>query len=271
MKKFIAPFGMAFLFIVSQLIAAFVSIPFKKAGIKAFENPNDPMNVVQIIIYFIVFTAIILIISKYKENLIKYVILLAFFLASISIFQAFFYFIPFSFFIALLLSIIMVVLLIKYPEWYVIDFFGVFIAGGIAAIFAISILPIYIILLLIILAIYDFIAVYKTKHMVKLAETVANSNLPLLMIFPKKEGYSYLKDELGGRNAIYMGLGDIVIPGMLISASFLEKGFIGFISTLAGSLIGFAVLMILIRKSPQPGLPYLNGGAIAGYLLAHFL
>ena len=274
MRKFIAPIGMAFLFVISQLIAVFVAKPFKEAGFEAFENPSDPMNIIQLFAVLLVFTLFILIMAKYKEEMVKYVILFFFFMASLSIFQAFFYFVSasFSFFLALIISIAMLILFIKHPEWYVIDFFGVFLAGGIAAIFAISLSIEYILLLLIALAIYDALSVYKTRHMVKLAETITSSNLPLLMIVPKKSSFSYLKSKFGKeRDAVYMGLGDLIIPGILIAAAYLEKGLLGFTATLGGALIGYMLLMFLISKGPQPGLPYLNGGAILAYVMVHFL
>lgn len=274
MKKFIAPAGMSLLFITSQLIAVSIAQPFKKAGFSAFENPENPMNIVQIFAVIMVFTLFILIIAKYKEEIVKYIILFSFFLASLSIFQAFFYFIEasLSLLFSLIVSITMLVLLIKHPEWYVIDFFGVFLTGGISAIFAISLSIEMIILFLIVLAVYDAIAVYKTKHMVKLAETIADSNLPLLMIVPKKASYSYIKSKIGkDKDAVYVGLGDLIIPGILITASYIEHGINGFALTLGGALAGYLLLMKLIEKGPQPGLPYLNGGAIIAYAILHFL
>lgn len=265
---------MSFLFIISQLIAVSIAQPFKKAGFEAFENPENPMNIVQIFAVIIVFTLLILVIAKYKEEMVKYIILFSFFLASLSIFQAFFYFIEssFSLLFSLIVSITMLLLLIKHPEWYVIDFFGVFLTGGISAIFAISLSIEMIILFLIVLAVYDAIAVYKTRHMVKLAKTIADSNLPLLMIVPKKASYSYIKSKIGGdRDAVYVGLGDLIIPGILITASYLEHGMNGFAFTLAGALAGYFLLMRLIEKGPQPGLPYLNGGAIIAYAILQFL
>ena len=273
MKKIVAPLGMAFLFILTQLIAAFVVKPFKEAGMQAFENPSDPMNIIQIFVVLLIFTLFILLMAKYKERMVKYIILFFFFMASLSIFQAFFYFLPtFSFIIAMVISLTMLFLLLKHPEWYVVDFFGIFIAGGIAAIFAISLAIEYIIILLIALAIYDAISVYKTKHMVKLAETITSSHLPLLMVVPKTSSFSYLRGKFGReRDAVYMGLGDLIIPGVLIAASYMQYGIYGFIATLTGALVGYITLMLLIAKGPQPGLPYLNGGAILAYAFLHFL
>lgn len=371
MKKFGAPAGMAVLFVVSQLIAIFVAPSFKEAGFETFENPNDPLNIVYIFFIILIFTLIILLIAKYRKNLVKYIILLFFFLTAFTIFQAFFYSVDspsltieekvdfqggkliytiwvnntgnkpvknvvvstlyhenftfissqpandtgfnnrwtlteirggeskviyikgerkgnnvppietdvsfayestFAILSAFIISVVMLFLLVKYPEWYVIDTFGIFLAGGISAIFAISLSIELILLFLIALAIYDAVSVYKTKHMVKLAETAVSSHLPLLMIFPKKASYSYLRDKWRDeRDAVYMGLGDIVIPGILITASYLEYGLTGFILTLLGALIGYILLMTLISKGPQPGLPYLNGGVIVAYVILHFL
>ena len=275
MKRFLPPAGMAMLFIVSQIIAVVVAPSFKDAGMEAFDNPEDPMNIVQIFAILLVFTIFILIIAKYREKMVKYIILFFFFLASISIFQGFFYFIipSLSAILAIATSIIMIALLIYHPEWYVIDAFSVFIAGGMAAIFAISLAIEYIVLLLIALAIYDAISVYRTKHMITLAKTIISSNLPLLLMVPKKLSFSYRKSSIEGeeRDAVYVGLGDFIIPGMLVVASYLEMGWLGFIATMCGALLGYAVLMILIARGPQPGLPFLNGFALAAYGIAHLL
>jgi presenilin-like A22 family membrane protease len=41
---------------------------------------------------------------------------------------------------------------------------------------------------------------------------------------------------------------------------------------MVGSLVGYAALMTLVlRGNPQAGLPFLNGGALAGYILAYVL
>ncbi len=272
-----AAIGMAFLMAASMLIAAFVAEPFKKEGMQAFENPNDVMNVVQIFVIMLVFTAIILIIAKYKENAMKYLILFIFFMTAISIFNAFLYYIPYSFFLSLAISLIMLILLIKHPEWYVIDAFGIFLAGGIAAIFAISLSTWLIILLLILLAAYDAISVYKTRHMISLAKSVTSSNLPLLMIFPKSRKFSYMEKqdiESDEKDAIFMGLGDAIIPAILVAHAYIQS-MTAFLLTFFGTMLGYAILMNLIKKGPQPGLPYLNAGAIAGYAIyliyPHFL
>ena len=275
MKQVMAPLGMAALFVVSQCIAAVVAPSFKSEGFETFENPNDPVNIFYIFSVIIIFTALILFIAKYKEDFVKYIILFSFFLASLSIFDAFFYLLvpSLSSVIAIFVAIIMIILIIRHPEWYVVDLFGVFLAGGIAALFAISLSLELILIFLIVLAAYDAISVYKTKHMVRLAETITSSHLPLLLMVPKNTTFSYRKLKKLGRkrDAVYMGLGDFIIPGWLIAYASVELGFIGFFITLVGALVGYVVLMALVSRGPQPGLPLLNGGAITAFALIYWL
>lgn len=266
-----APAGMLILFILSQFVAALIAPSFQEEGFQTFEDPDNPLNILYIFSVIIVFTLIILVIAKYKENYVKYIILLFFFLASISIFEAFFYFLlpNYALHLGLIVGAFMLLLLVIYPEWYVIDIFGVFLAGGIAAIFSISLSVELILIFLVLLSFYDLISVFKTKHMITLAESLTSSQLPLLMIIPKKATFSYLRPQkiTHQKDAIYMGLGDFIIPGWLIAYSYLEYGSLGFLLTLCGAIFGYLLLMSRVRKGPQPGLPYLNGGAIIGFAI----
>ncbi len=84
------------------------------------------------------------------------------------------------------------------------------------------------------------------------------------------------------RDAFYIGLGDAVIPTILIaSAAFFRPGgsplldvpgialTIPALGAMLGTICGLLVLMWLVMKGrAHAGLPLLNGGAIAGYLIA---
>jgi presenilin-like A22 family membrane protease len=79
------------------------------------------------------------------------------------------------------------------------------------------------------MALYDAISVYKTKHMIDLADTLIDLKLPILYVIPKTRGYSLIKQTKGlkeslaegeKRDAFFMGVGDIVIPGILAAAAF---------------------------------------------------
>lgn len=267
---------MGALFFIAQIMSLAAINPFHDVGVKAFENPDDPANIVQIILIVIVFTAFILLVARYRKDFVKYVILFVFFMSIYYIFQAFFLIaVPsISFPLALAVAILSIILLMKYPEWYVVDALGVAMAAGIIAIFGSSLSIPLAVALLSILAVYDAISVYKTKHMISLADTVVGESLPLLMVVPKKRNYSFLKEEGLGeeRDALFMGLGDVIIPGILASASYFYGSLYVAMAAIVGSLAGFFFLMNMAAKgNPQAGLPCLNGGAIAGYAISSYL
>ena len=178
------------------------------------------------------------------------------------------------------LAVQLTFLLMTYPEWYVIDIAGVILAAGVAAIFGISFGLLPALLLLFGLAIYDAWAVYSTGHMVDLADSVMDLKLPILLVMPKTSSYSFLSQgslneqiESGEkREALFMGLGDLVIPGALVVSAKATLGWAVGLASMFGSVIGFFILMIFVLSGrPQAGLPLLNGGAIIGYLLGAFL
>lgn len=278
---------MGFLFIVIPGLALLIAGPFEAAGIKAFENPDDPMNLVYIFIILLVVTALILLIAKFwKKQLIQVIILFAIGYTSVYVFYPLFAIVV-SDFISVILSIavavVLVLTLFKYPEWYVIDVCGIIIGAGAIAIFGASLGVSLVIILLIALAIYDAISVYKTKHMIDLADTVMDLKLPVLLVVPKIRHYSLiketkrLKEKLKNgeeRDAFFMGLGDIVMPGILVAASFhfIDNGLPIALSVIIGTLVGFTLLMTFVMKGkPQAGLPFLGGGAILGYVVSSYL
>ncbi|HET7324074.1 MAG TPA: presenilin family intramembrane aspartyl protease, partial [Halococcus sp.] len=84
------------------------------------------------------------------------------------------------------------------------------------------------------------------------------------------------------RDAFFVGLGDAVMPGVMVaSAAFFAPApplFSGFalslpaLSAMAGTICGLIVLLWLVMKGrAHAGLPLLNGGAILGYLLGAVL
>ena len=283
-KKILLPiFIMGSFFVIINGFALLIKNLFQPT----FEDTSNPVNILYIFIIIIVMTLIILIISRYwKKQVIQVIILFAIG------YTAFFIFVPlFALVLVDVLAIgsaivcagVLVVLLYKFPEWYIIDLCGVIVGAGAIAIFGISLSILLVIILLVILAAYDAISVYKTKHMIDLADTVMDLKLPVLLVVPKIRKYSLIREtkslkeklkEDEERDAFFMGLGDIVMPGILVVASSatLSNGLPIALSVLAGTLVGFAVLMtFVIKGKPQAGLPLLCSGAILGFFLSSLL
>lgn len=288
MRDIFPGFLMGGLFVLVHGLALLVVGPFEAADMGAFENPNDPMNLVFFFLIMLLFTAAILLIAKFwKKRVIQGIILWA------TGFTAFYVFYPllsfavpevWSFFLSATAAAVLVITLLKYPEWHVIDTCGIIIGAGAIALLGISLSIFLVIVLLVGLAIYDAMSVYKTKHMIDLADTVLDLKLPVLLVVPKIRKYSLVKETKSlkeklkhgeKRDAFFMGLGDVVMPGVLVASAFhniTSNGLIIALSVMLGTLLGFTVLMaVVIRGKPQAGLPFLCSGAILGYIVSSYI
>lgn len=287
-KKIILPvFLMGCLFVLIHGFSLIITDTFEQAGMQAFKNPDDPINIIFIVAILLMVTLVIIILSKFfKKQIIQFLILGAIGYTAAYVFIPLFSLIFFdviSIVLSVICAIILIVILYKYPEWYIIDISGIIVGTGAIAIFGISLGILVVIVLLLILAVYDAISVYKTKHMIDLADTVMDLKLPVLLVIPKKLHYSLIKetkslkekiDEGEERDAFFMGLGDIVMPGILVIAIYrnIANGLPLALFALIGTLIGFSMLMIFVIKGkPQAGLPFLCGGAIAGYVIGSLI
>lgn len=219
--------------------------------------------------------------------------------------------------IGIVVAIVLMVALIIRPEWYVVNTAGILVGAGVSVMLGVSFVPWLVIIFMIGMAIYDHWAVNGSKHMLTLADTMIDLKLPILLVAPKDKDYSFLDEgdqvmtdrgseahvELSSESAeaiptkpplkpvrkkksadaMFMGLGDVIFPGILVisSMTFLNGG-AGFgiwsgptmvaFGTLIGGLCGYMVLMTKVaRGKPQAGLPLLNGGSIIGYLISALL
>jgi len=198
-----------------------------------------------------------------------------------------------QFLIGIIVALVLMVLLYVHSEWYVVNTVGVLVGAGVIVMLGVAFVPTLIIIFMILAAIYDAWAVYKSKHMLELADTMIGLQLPILLVAPQDKGYSF-RDEKApisdidgselpeprvkqnkpkkNKEAMFMGLGDVIFPGMLVLSAVqwldTDYGLSVAISTLIGGLIGYTALMTYVaRGKAQAGLPLLNGGAILGYFI----
>jgi presenilin-like A22 family membrane protease len=259
--------GMGSFILLTQIIALLLAAPFDLAGVTAFENPDDPLNPIIFFIFIIAFTAFILVVLRFGGKRLVYFVMLA--AVTITIYYVMAVIIPYVV-IPEVCTLALALLLFKYPEWYVLDATGLIIGGGAAAIFGISLGILPVLLLLIILAVYDAIAVYKTKHMISLAESVIDLRMPILFVLPRKWSFSLMKgDEM--EDGFFMGLGDAIIPSVLVVSAFVNYELATpTLGALVGTLAGYAVLSTIAgRGKPHAGLPFLNSGAILGFAIGY--
>jgi presenilin-like A22 family membrane protease len=281
------------MFLLVQLGALALVDPFVSAGYQQVEDPSDPTNSFLYLVVILVATGgILLVVRLGVEGVLKAFVmltsgLLSWYVLSVVVPAV----VPGAVggWLALGLAGAIVVALWVYPEWYVIDAAGVLMAAGGAALFGISFGPLPALLLLSVLAVYDAISVYGTEHMLTLAESVTDLKLPLVLVVPLSLSYSFLGDDPmgaeseGPRDAFFIGLGDTVIPTVLVASAafFVEAPSLGVpgvaltlpaLLAMLGTLAGLAGLLWMVAKGrAHAGLPLLNGGAIVGYLIGAIL
>jgi len=277
--------GMPVMLLLVEIGALLLSLPMKEAGIMAFQDPTSAVNPLIFIGILLVFTAILLLLLRYRyRSLITVIIAVSIYFTFVYIFGSITILFAGSTILGIVLPLIIagvaIFVMYRYPEWYVIDILGILIAAGAASIFGISLDIIPVIILLVILAVYDAISVYKTKHMITLAEGVLEMKTPILFVIPKNTTYSYIRDGIGKigegeRGAFILGMGDLIMPSILVVSAnvFINPTTVTFVNVpaigaIAGSLGGlFVVLWFVNKGKPQAGLPPINSGAIIGFLI----
>ena len=301
--------GLPALYVGAQLVGLALANPFRSEGLATTSNPQSPTAPLLILAVIVIAPLAILLFARRRGGLeaIRHVVLIGIAASLYLTLFATFGLLPGSvplppYGVGLVLypaltaaavaSTGLYLALLMEPQWYVVDLAGFVAGGALIAILGISfgILPAF--LLLSILMVYDAIAVYRTKHMVSLADAVTDMKLPILMVMPDAADFDYpnappLREQrqrpVEERGALFMGLGDVVIPGTLVVSTFvwlpqvphlfgIGANLLMAAGVLVGSLVGYAVLMRRVATgNPQAGLPFLNGGAIVGYLVCYAL
>ena len=302
--------GLLALYVGAQAVALLLASPFRSAGLATNSNPNSLAGPLEIVVIIVIAPLFILYVARRQGGLAALRHLILFGIAGalyVTLYSTILVVLPQGILLppysgevvvypaltlAACLSGALYLALLMEPQWWVVDLVGFLAAGSLIAILGISFAVLPAILLLIALLVYDAIAVYGTKHMVSLAEVVTDMKLPILLVMPDRPGFDYaasgsLKQQrarpVEEREALFMGLGDVVIPGTLVVSAFIwlpsHPALLGVggnlwaaLGALLGSLVGYATLMrIVLRGNAQAGLPFLNGGALAGYVVAYVL
>jgi len=303
--------GLLALYIGAQIVGLALANPFRSEGLASNANPQSPTAPIALILVIVLAPLLILLLARRQGGVgaLRQLILLGIAGSLFFTLYATFLFLepsgalllpPYAaeiwvdpaLILAGIVSAGLYMALLMDPQWYIVDLAGFVAGGALIAILGISFGILPALILLSALMVYDAIAVYRTKHMVSLADVVTEMKLPILMVMPDRAGYDYtaaptLKEQRGQpmeeRAAMFMGLGDIVIPGTLVASAFvwlptvptvfgIGANLVVALAVMLGSLVGYGVLMrLVLGGNPQAGLPLLNGGAIAGYFLAYFL
>ncbi len=237
------------------------------------ERPEmgEEVGWVYIISAIILATAIFLLLMKFKAmNVWRVWFFLAVFLA------LWFAFAPFiGNFLAFILSLIFSFWKVFKPNIYIHNFTELFVYGGLAAIFVPSewFTLTTAFLLLFAISIYDAYAVWKSKHMVKMAKFQTKSKMFAGLAIPYKIPKFKKPKRIKIRTAV-LGGGDIGFPlmfaGVVMKNLLLTNPTTAFFKVLIIPVFTTIALAILLWKAEQdkfyPAMPFLTTGCVAGYL-----
>lgn len=145
--------------------------------------------------------------------------------------------------------------------------------AGISSVFGLSLNPFSVVVILLVLSVYDYIAVYKTKHMVAMAQTMLNYHAILAFIIPEK--FTGWWDDLDkakpGQGYMVLGGGDVALPLiMIVSSSLLSLRHAVLVAffVLLGLFVTHVLFVTQTTRKPMPALPPMALFSIIGFLVS---
>ena len=225
------------------------------------------------IILFVIATAILLIILKYFKYswLIQGIFYLAILEGLLIFTQAYFAWPQFLYVLAIIVFFWAI-----YQNVLMHNFVLVLSVSAISVFFGFKVMPGTAIIILLALAIYDFWAVYKTKHMIKMFKGLAEEKVNFSLIIPHSfQGlFKKIKEVSPTTEFMFLGTGDMAIPAIFV-VSALRISLLTSLLTALGAVLGFVLLYVIFvsqkDREPMPGLPPLVLGALFGYLISFLI
>ncbi|MBI4253160.1 hypothetical protein HY623_03230 [Candidatus Uhrbacteria bacterium] len=160
------------------------------------------------------------------------------------------------------------------PTVWTHDIIVILASAGIGSMFALNFSEYTAIALLLILSLYDGIAVVVTKHMIALAHEMIRHQATFALFVPERlRGFAAAIGTIRpGAGFLVFGGGDLVLPMIYLSVIARES------TTLAGYGVGGALvgqflnhMFLTTLRKPIPALPLIALGAIAGVALGRFI
>jgi presenilin-like A22 family membrane protease len=267
----------AFLFYLTLSLGIFCAANLEKIlEIQKIKIP--PFSSFEFIFYFFLATFFAFLIFRFlRERAIKGKIYKILFL-SVSFFSSLIFF---ESFLPEPTPLILVFLLIfwwiKKPIVLNQNLLIIFSLAGIGASLGLSLKPESVILILIVLSVYDFIAVYKTKHMVKIAKDMIEAGTILGLVFPfEPNGFLKSTKEIkpGEGKFLVLGGGDVALP-LIFSVSLIKigiwKSFLVAFFSLLGLFANFLLFIFQKERRAIPALPLISLFSIIGYFIVSIL
>ncbi|MBU7044680.1 MAG: hypothetical protein HXS47_13900 [Theionarchaea archaeon] len=236
-----------------QVCALVLAQRFWRAEVTLIESGDEPSVSVLLFGLVLLATLFVLLLIKFKLSFLLYYFTeyVGLFVITFVICTAFT-----TFYVSALIGVVAVFLRYFIKEFKKISV--IILAVGISSLLGVSLGVIPIIGFLLLLSVYDILAVRKTKHMQVIAEDAYSQGGSQIFTFDIQE------------ETIVLGSADIILPSMLVVSVFLHYSALEAFMT---SVFALAGLLLATRQREAPALPYASLGIIGfliGYLIQAF-
>jgi presenilin-like A22 family membrane protease len=164
--------------------------------------------------------------------------------------------------VALILALLFAFFKIVRPNVILHNFSELFLYGGLAAIFVPILNVRYAFILLLVLSAYDAYAVWKSKHMIKMAKFQTKTGVFAGLLIPYRYGKKQVKTAV-------LGGGDIGFPLIFAGTVLKTSGFLpALVVSLFSTIALFGLLWLSKKDRFYPAMPFITAGCIVGYLVS---
>ena len=250
-----------------------IATAFRIRNIFELQNIGIPsINPWQFILYFAIGTIIVLLLTFFvksgsiKRKIFKILFVFSVFWGGLLVLD-----IWLENILTLFLIVALVYFWLKKANIFIHNFCMILAIAGVGAIVGLRVQPEIMVILLALFSLYDFLAVYKTKHMIKMAKEMITYRAIFGIVVPsqRKDFSKLLREVKTGGKFLVLGGGDIAFP-LLLSVSFVPQSLIYALVVAFFSLIGLFVSFLIFikqrKKRPIPALPPIALFSIIGFL-----
>lgn len=290
MKRFTLT-SLIFLFVVAHGLGLFLAYQFKKAYItSAFPQFSWWWGLV----YFFLATILVLLVIRVLKNpripvslktlsakiVPKFISVLLILFTSQIIFGFFF-----TQYLVLLIAAVAISCYFFIPRVWIFNLIMIMGMVALGSLYGFFFSPWGIVGILFVIAIYDLLAVYKTKHMIVMAEAILKSQIFFGLLIPKRSFLDFNTDSRKAQLDILCGLteerkparfflfggGDLFFPLLLMVSVFNAHGIVSALIVAGFSTAGLVLsyfLYIAFKEKPAPALPPIVLLAITGFAVS---
>jgi presenilin-like A22 family membrane protease len=177
-----------------------------------------------------------------------------------------------------MIAIILVILRFYHPTIVMQNISMMLAIGGVGPSIAMLFGAKTIAIMLALVAVYDYVAVFKTKHMVKMFKGMLKHDVPFTFIIPEKGRHqdkiaTKLVDNQGKRICYMLGSGDVAFPAVFAVALLADFGIFLMIASILGATCGLILDQIIVinYKKPIPAMPAISVGTLLFSGIAYLL